>query len=247
MGKTMASMVAVALMTSPALAQDDAADLAKKLANPVAALISVPIQANYDENIGADEEGAVWRINIQPVIPFSLNDDMNLISRTILPIIDQSDITTNGVDESGIGDIVQSFFFSPKEPTASGWILGAGPVLLLPTGSEDALSAEQWGIGPTALALKQVGPWTVGGLMNHIWSVTGDDDRADVNATYLDAFRGGEPSDHFTVGGGYSTGRHAFQLAGDISDISTRVVGSYLFRWTSPKPVVGTLGEKATP
>jgi hypothetical protein len=69
----------------------------------------------------------------------------------------------------------------------------------------------------------------------------------DVNATYLDAFRGGEPSDHFSVGGGYSTGRHAFQLAGDISDISARVVGSYLFKWTSPKPVVGTLGEKATP
>jgi hypothetical protein len=180
-------IIAVLLMTMPVFAQDEE-DLAKKLSNPVASLISVPIQANYDENIGSDEEGSVWKINIQPVIPITLNEEWNLISRTILPIIDQDDIPIKGMGESGIGDIVQSLFFSPKEPTAGGWIWGAGPVFLIPTASEDVLGTEQWGIGPTAVGLKQVGPWTFGGLVNHIESVAGEEDRADVSATFIQPF-----------------------------------------------------------
>lgn len=189
MRKILSTLTILALLAFPAAAQDDeAAELAKKLANPVASLISVPIQANYDENLGPDEDGSVWRINIQPVIPITLNDDWNLISRTILPVVDQSDIPTNGVNESGIGDVLQSVFFSPKEPGERGWIWGAGPVLLLPTGSEDALSTEKWGAGPTAVGLKQVGPWTYGALVNHVWSFEGEDDRADVNATFIQPF-----------------------------------------------------------
>lgn len=164
-------------------------DLAQKLANPVASLISVPIQANYDENIGPTEAGSVWRINVQPVIPISLNEDWNLISRTIVPIVDQDDVSAIGSGESGLGDTVQSLFFSPVKPTERGGVTwGAGPVFLLPTSTDSLLGAEKWGIGPTAVGLKQSGPWTFGGLVNHIESIAGDGSRADVSATFMQPF-----------------------------------------------------------
>jgi hypothetical protein len=166
----------------------DQAELAKMLSNPIASLISVPFQADYNKNIGPDDEGSVWQINIQPVIPFTLNAKWNLISRTILPVIDQDDIPVNGMGEFGIGDVVQSLFLSPQEPTTGGVIWGVGPVFLLPTASDDALGGEKWGIGPTAVALRQTGPWTYGMLTNHIESFAGDDDRADVSLTLLQPF-----------------------------------------------------------
>jgi hypothetical protein len=175
------------LMSTPAFGGEEE-DLAKKLSNPVAALISVPIQANYDDNYGAADHGSVWRINIQPVIPFTLNEEWNLISRTILPIIDQDDVPAAGMGESGIGDIVQSLFFSPKAPTSGGLIWGAGPVFLIPSATDEMLGGEKWGIGPTGVVLKQAGPWTIGGLVNHIESFAGEDDRADISATFIQPF-----------------------------------------------------------
>jgi len=171
-----------------AAAQDKNAELAKQLANPLAALISVPLQANYDENIGPAEEGERWLINIQPVIPVGLNEDWNLISRTILPVISQKELFPGAGSQSGIGDVVQSIFFSPKAPTAGGWIWGVGPVLLLPTGSNERLTADKWGVGPTVVALRQTGTWTYGALANHIVSFAGEEDRADINATYIQPF-----------------------------------------------------------
>jgi hypothetical protein len=168
--------------------KNSAEELAKKLANPVAALISVPFQLNYDTDIGPDDTGDKWVLNIQPVIPVSISDDWNVISRTILPVVFQDEIFSGSGNQEGIGDIVQSLFFSPKQPTASGWVLGGGPVFLFPSGSDDLLTADKWGAGPTAVALKQMGAWTLGGLTNHIWSYAGDDDRADVNLTFLQPF-----------------------------------------------------------
>ena len=162
------------------------ADLAKQLSNPVAALISVPLQGNLDFGLGPGD-GSKFTLNIQPVIPITLNEDWNVISRTILPVVDQEGIALGGAnDETGLGDVVQSFFFSPKNPEPFIW--GIGPVFLLPTATDSVLGGEKWGAGPTAVVLKQSGGWTYGALANHIWDFAGDDDRASVNATFLQPF-----------------------------------------------------------
>ncbi|MCE9614247.1 MAG: transporter [Lentisphaerae bacterium] len=178
------AMIAQAQQAQPT---DAAAELAKKLANPVAALISVPLQYNEDGNLGPNDDGSKSVLNVQPVTPFSLTQDWNLIVRTIVPLIDQHDLPEKGQDQSGMGDVVQSFFFSPKVPVG-GWILAAGPVGLYPTASDDMLGGEKWGAGPTVLALQQGGPWTYGVLGNHIWSVAGQDERADISLSFVQPF-----------------------------------------------------------
>ena len=163
----------------------DTQDLAKQLSNPVADLVSVPFQLNYDSNIGANDSGSRWTLNVQPVAPFSLNANWNLISRTIIPIVSTDGIPFGDGTETGLGDTVQSFFFSPKEPTASGWIWGVGPVLVLPTSTDNRFGAGEWGAGITAVALKQSGPWTYGALANHIVDIGAD---VDISATFLQPF-----------------------------------------------------------
>jgi len=167
--------------------QAKAAELAQKLQNPIASLISVPIQNNWDFGIGP-EDAMRYYVNIQPVIPFSLTTDWNLITRTILPVIYAESPVPGGDNTAGLGDIVQSFFFSPKAPTRGGWIWGVGPVFLYPTATDEVLGAEQFGLGPTAVVLKQQHGWTYGMLLNHLWSVAGDSDRDEVNATFIQPF-----------------------------------------------------------
>ena len=169
----------------PAPQGEDAEALAKKLANPVASLISVPLQLNHDRDVGPADDGERTSLNIQPVVPIALNEDWNLISRTILPIVWQDDVSPGAGSQTGVGDVVQSFFFSPA---VSDPIWGVGPVLLLPTASEDELGLDKWGIGPTGVVLKQDGPWTYGALANHLWSFAGEDNRPHVNATFLQPF-----------------------------------------------------------
>ena len=162
-------------------------DLAKQLQNPIASLISVPFQNNFDFGIGP-AGGSRWTMNIQPVIPMSISEDWNLIGRVILPVISQNDVFGNSGSQTGLSDAVVSGFFSPKAPTAGGLIWGAGPALLIPTATDELLGTEKFGVGPTAVALKQAGSFTYGALVNHIWSIAGADDRADVNTTFFQPF-----------------------------------------------------------
>lgn len=177
----------VAAYLPQAAFSDENEELAKKLANPIANLVSVPLQFNHDSGYGTEDADRTI-LNIQPVIPFTINEEWNLISRTILPVIDQEESFAGQGDETGIGDVLESLWFSPSAPTANGIIWGVGPAALLPTASDDKLGAEKWGLGPTAIVLKQNGPWTIGGLTNHIWSVAGEDDRDDVSSTFLQPF-----------------------------------------------------------
>ncbi len=183
---TTAALVFLAsVLPSIAVAQDAASasnadELAKKLSNPVAALISVPFQLNYDD--GYADGGSRITLNIQPVVPFVLNAKWNLISRTILPIISQEG---SGDRSTGIGDLTQSLFFSPNEK-AGGWMWGAGPVVHVPIGA-DAFTADQWGVGPTAVVVMQSGPWSYGALANHKWGVSGNSG-PDESVTFLQPF-----------------------------------------------------------
>jgi hypothetical protein len=166
-------------------APDDAAELSRKLSNPVASLISFPIQTNFDFGMGT---GSGWRmtINVQPVIPVAINKEWNLISRTIVPIIHQGNVVGPNTSQSGLGDIVQSIFISPNKTQPFIW--GLGPVVLVPTATNDFLGSKQLGIGPTAVVLKQEGQWTVGALWNHLWRVAGGSGRPRVNADFIQPF-----------------------------------------------------------
>ena len=182
------TLILTLALALPAVAQQSEAELAKKLSNPVANLISVPFQYNYDADIGPEEDGTRSQIKVQPVIPITLNADWNVISRTIVPITYQDDVYPGSGTKFGLGDTTQSFFFSPKAPTKDGWIWGVGPALLIPTGTNDQLGASQWGIGPTLVVLKQEEGWTYGVLANQIWGVAGSDRLPDVDQLFVQPF-----------------------------------------------------------
>ncbi len=164
-------------------------ELAKVAQNPVANLISVPFQNNFNFDVGPLDR-TQYILNIQPVIPISLNDEWNVITRTIVPIISQPAFLSHDVPglpsfvpgddrTTGLGDIQFTSFLSPAKPSKLIW--GVGPIFQFPTATDDILGAEKWCIGPSAVALTMQGPWVVGALVNNIWSFAGDDDRKDVN------------------------------------------------------------------
>jgi hypothetical protein len=187
----LASLPAMAQQTPPPAAPGanggdaEASRLARQLSNPVASLVSVPFQSNWDFGVGPEEKQR-YLLNFQPVMPFSLNENWNLIARLIVPVVSQPPLVPGGQSTFGFGDFVTSFFLSPSKPSAFIW--GVGPALLVPTTSDPFLGTGRWGAGPTAIVLVQSGPLTYGALANHIWSYGGDSTRSEVNQTFVQPF-----------------------------------------------------------
>jgi len=186
------------LITNLALAQEaaprgsagnasDAGNLAQQLTNPVADLVSVPLQFNFADGVGPNEATRTI-LNIQPVVPFTLNDEWNLISRWIMPVVSQPSLGGGVGPSSGMGDIVFSTFFSPRNSGGLTW--GIGPVLSLPVSADPALGSGKWSAGPTFVGLKQSGPWTYGLLANYLWSFADATNapRSDVSSGFLQPF-----------------------------------------------------------
>ncbi|NVJ23235.1 MULTISPECIES: transporter [Myxococcus] len=163
----------------------DQQDLAKAVQNPVADLISVPLQDNLDLGV---EPGERVRntLNIQPVVPLPLTREFNLIARVILPILYQPDLADGSGGTFGLGDTSATFFVAPKKPGLFIW--GVGPAFLLPTGTADVLGTGKWSVGPSVVVLVQPSPWSIGVLASNVFSVFGDDDRGTVNQLLLQYF-----------------------------------------------------------
>jgi hypothetical protein len=169
----------------PAPAAGDSAALAKKLANPISDLVSVPFQFNWEQGVGPHDQTR-FILNVQPVMPFTLSNDWNLIARVITPLISQPALSDTGAPAFGVGDILSSFFFSPSHSRGFTW--GVGPVFSLPSTTLPTLGTEKWSAGPTIVVLKQAGPMTVGALWNQVWSFAGSDSRGDVSQMFFQPF-----------------------------------------------------------
>lgn len=148
-------------------------DLRAAAQNPVAAMISLPFQNNTTFDDGP-YKGTQNILNIQPVVPFALNDDWNLITRWVTPIVWQPKVSPEDDAEFGLGNITPSFFLSPNAKSTK-FIWGVGPILWLPTATGETLGNNKWGAGPTAVALTMQGPWVVGALASNVWAGSGSD------------------------------------------------------------------------
>lgn len=185
--------ITAAAQASPDV-EESAAELTQKLNNPISDLFSVPFQFNWENGIGAPDRTR-FILNIQPVMPFELNDKVNLIVRIVAPIVSQPPLFVNGIGTNGMSDPLVSFFFSPKK---SPIIWGLGPAINLPSTNDPTLGTQKWAAGPTFVALKQASGWTVGALVNQIWSFAGPPDRPSVNQMFLQPFVAYTTANHWT-------------------------------------------------
>ena len=164
------------LSFSEGMSEAEKEKLAKAAQNPVASMISLPFQNNTNLNIGPNDSTQNI-LNIQPVWPFKVNDDWNVITRTIVPVTSNPDVLTGEGRVKGIGDTVFTAFLSPSDSGDVTW--GVGPMILLPTATEDTLGQDTWAAGISGVVLTMPGHWVIGSLISNIWSVGGGD--ADIN------------------------------------------------------------------
>ena len=175
--------LATLLLPGIASAEKSTAELAKAAQNPIANMISLPLQNNTNIYIG-DSTQSQNILNIQPVWPFEINDNWNVITRTIMPVTSNPNILTGSDRINGIGDTSFSAFLSPKGGDIT-W--GVGPVFLFPTASDDALGSDKWAGGISAVALAMPGKWVLGALASNLWSFAGSGEK-DINLFTLQPF-----------------------------------------------------------
>ena len=173
----------------PACAQESSAqgtsEIAKQAQNPIASVISVPLENDFNPQTGIHKENS-YVLEMKPVVPFKLSNDWNLVTRTIIPIIQVPDLAPGVSGTSGLGDVQLSLFFSPAKVGKIIW--GAGPVISLPTATKDILGTKKVSVGPTAVALRIQGHWLFGALVQNVFSVAGPSERPDVNQMLLQPF-----------------------------------------------------------
>jgi hypothetical protein len=163
----------------------DETELAKKTQNPVADLISVPLQNNWNFGAGLAHDKTIYVLNIQPVIPINVTDAWNVITRVIMPVINQPALFPGSNGATGLGDFNPTFFLSPAKPGELIW--GVGPTFTLPTATDRDLGSGKWSMGPAGVALTMQGHWVFGALLNNQWSVAGWGEKS-VNAMVLQPF-----------------------------------------------------------
>jgi hypothetical protein len=164
---------------------NESAELAQKLTNPLASLISVPNQNWFDFNLGPKKDGFRYTMETQPVYPVQISQNWNLLSRTTIPVVYQQNLYGR-TTQTGLSDSTESIFLSPVHTKSIIW--GAGPIFLVPTGTNGLLSTRKFVIGPTAVVLKHKGHTNIGLLASHVWSVAGSDSHPYVSETYAQPF-----------------------------------------------------------
>jgi len=175
-----------AVSQPPATAEsNDSAEIAQRLTNPLAAMISVPLQNWFDFNLGPRKDGFRYTMEAQPVYPIQISRDWNLLSRTTIPLIYQQKVSGR-TTQAGLSDSTESIFLSPVHTKSIIW--GAGPAFLVPTGTNGVLSTRKFGVGTTAVVVKHKGHTNAGLLASHVWSVAGSDSHPNVSETYAQPF-----------------------------------------------------------
>jgi hypothetical protein len=179
---------------------ESATDLAEKLQNPIGNLISILFQNNKNFNVGP-HKGTQDILNIQPVVPYHLNAEWNLITRTIVPLVWSPSFQPAQSTPFGLGPTSFSAFFSPKNPV-DGWIWGAGPVAQLPTITSKTLGSDVWGLGPAVVVVKLAGPTVAGTVVNNVFSLGGTSGRSGTSYSVFTV----NPFLNYNFGGGWFIG-----------------------------------------
>jgi len=204
--------------------EGEGAALAKKVNNPISDLVSVPFQMNWENGINPQHQTR-FILNIQPVVPFSLTEDWNMIARVITPIVSQPPLFAGGTPTSGVGDVLASFFFSPTKGDIT-W--GVGPAISVPSTAQPTLGTEKWSAGPTVVVLKQQSGWTYGALGFQVWSFAGNANRPDVSQMFLQPFLLYTTKSLWTIGVQSESTANWKASAGDTWNVPVNVILSKL-------------------